>query len=292
MTNYSVTGSGAFTDKNAGIDKGHTVGPSTNTVALNPAEGNVTYFGLQFFGYTRPPGPHVSGEAGNPISQITPRPITAIGLDGIDRVYNGGTAVGVNASGASLAGTIGGDAVSLVASGATGTLADKNVGTDKPVTVGGLSLAGADAGNYTVTAAAGATATITPLGITSTGFTGVDRVYDGTTVVAVNASAATLTGVLGSDSVAVTGGTGSVANKNVGTAKPVTRRRHHAERHRRRQLQRHRHRRRVRHDHAARHHLDRRHRRRPHLRRHDRGRRQHQRRDPQRHDRRRQRRRW
>ena len=62
--------------------------------------------------------------------------------------------------------------MSLVATGATGTLADKNVGTDKPVTVGGLSLAGADAGNYTVTAAAGATATITPLGITSSGFTG------------------------------------------------------------------------------------------------------------------------
>jgi hypothetical protein len=222
VTNYSVTGSGAFTDENAGVNKGHTVGPTTDTVALSPTQGNVAYFGLQFAGYTRAPGPHVPGQPGNPVSQITPRPITAIGLDGIDRVYDGTTVVGVNASGASLAGTIGGDLVSLVATGATGTMADKNVGTNKPVAVTGLSLAGADAGNYTVTAAPGANATITPLAITSSGFTGVDRVYDGTTAVAVNAGAATLSGVIGGDSVAVAGGTGSVASKNVGVAKPVT----------------------------------------------------------------------
>ena len=59
VTGYSVTGSGAFTDENAGVNKGHTVGPTTDTVALNPAEGNVAYYGLQFAGYTRAPGVHV-----------------------------------------------------------------------------------------------------------------------------------------------------------------------------------------------------------------------------------------
>ena len=113
-TNYSVIGSGAFTDKNAGIDKGHTVGPSTNTVAVNLAAGNVTYFGLQFAGYTRAPGPHSPGTPGNPVSQITPRPITATGVDGIDRVYDQSPTVGLNIAGASLVGTIGGDIVALV----------------------------------------------------------------------------------------------------------------------------------------------------------------------------------
>ena len=91
------------------------------------------------------------------------------------------------------------------------------------MTVNGLTLAGTDAGNYTVTDASGARATITPLAITSNGFTGVNRVYDGTTVVAVNGSAAALAGVIGGDNVNVVAGgaTGTVANKNVGNGKAV-----------------------------------------------------------------------
>ena len=154
---------------------------------------------------------------------ITPRPISAIGIDGIDRVYDATTTVGVNASGASLAGTIGGDAVSLVTTGATGTLADKNVGVDKPVTVGGLSLAGADAGNYTVTRRRRRDGDDHAARHHLDGFTGVNRVYDATTVVAVNGSGGDADRRARQRRVAsCAGGTGSVANKNVGTAKPVT----------------------------------------------------------------------
>ncbi len=223
VTGYNVVGTGAFTDKNAGANKGHTVAPSTDTSAVSPTEGNVVYYGLRFAGYTRAPGPHVAGTPGNAVSQITQRAISAVGIGGVNRVYNGSNVVGVNAGGASLAGTIAGDTVSLVAAGATGTTADKNVGVNKPVAVSGLGLAGTDAGNYSVSAAPGATSTITPLGIISFGFTGVNRTYDATTVVAVNGSGATLTGVLGGDTVGVAAGnTGTVANKNVGAAKPVT----------------------------------------------------------------------
>jgi len=64
-------------------------------------------------------------------------PDPAVGIDGVDRVYNGTTVVGVDHRGGALSGRSPGDTVSLVAGGATGATADKNVGVDKPVTVGG-----------------------------------------------------------------------------------------------------------------------------------------------------------
>ena len=67
---YSILGTGNFTDSNAGVDKGHTVGPTTNTSAVIPALNGVTYLGLQFAGYTRTPGPHSPGSPGNRVSAI------------------------------------------------------------------------------------------------------------------------------------------------------------------------------------------------------------------------------
>ncbi len=220
---YSINGNGAFTDKNAGVNKGLTVGVSNDTQAVSPSQNGTVLYGLQFAGYTRAPGPHAAGTPGNAISQITPKPITEIGIDGIDRVYDATTVVGLNTAAAALVGTIAGDTVNLNTAGATGALANKNVGVNKAVTVNGLALAGADAGNYTVSDASGATATITPRAISSVGFTGVGRVYDGTTVVAVNAGGASLAGVIGGDAVGLNaaGATGSVGTKNVGVAKPV-----------------------------------------------------------------------
>ena len=224
LANYTVLGNGTFSDKNVGIDKALTVPVSNNTSAVAPSFNAAVLYGLQFAGYSRAAGPHVAGTPGNAISQITAKPITATGIDGVDRVYDATTSVALDTTGAALAGVVGGDAVSLNLATATGTLANKNVGVNKAVAVGGLTLNGADAGNYTVSDASGATATIAQRAITSNGFTGVDRVYNGTTTVAVNGSAAGLTGVLGGDvvSVAAGGATGTVANKNVGNGKAVT----------------------------------------------------------------------
>ena len=220
---YSINGGGAFTDKNVGANKGLTVGVSNDTQAVSPSQNGTVLYGLQFGGYTRAAGPHVPGTPGNAISLITAKPITAIGIDGVDRVYDATTLVALNASAAGLVGTVAGDTVNLVTAGATGTLANKNVGVNKAVTVNGITLGGADAGNYTVSDASGATATITQRGITSHGLTGVNRVYNGTTAVAVNGSAGALTGVLGGDVVtlAAGGATGTMADKNVGNGKPI-----------------------------------------------------------------------
>ncbi|MEO8924974.1 MAG: YDG domain-containing protein [Caldimonas sp.] len=220
---YTMSGNGVFTDKNAGVNKGLTAGVSNNTQAFSQTQNGAELFGLQFAGYTRAAGPHVAGTPGNAISQITAKAITATGIDGVDRVYDATTLVALNAAGAGLAGTVAGDTVNLVTAGATGTLANKNVGVNKAVTVSGLTLGGVDAGNYTVTDASGATSTITPRPITSHGLAGVNRVYNGTTTVAVNGAGGALTGVLGSDVVtlAAAGTTGTMADKNVGTGKAV-----------------------------------------------------------------------
>ena len=224
LSNYTVNSSGTFIDKNAGTNKALTVAASNDTRAVSLTQNGAVLYGLQFAGYSRAAGPHVAGTPGNAVAQITAKPITATGIDGVDRVYDATTGVLLNTSAAALTGTVAGDTVSLVATTATGTLANKNVGVNKAVTVSGLTLGGADAANYSVTDASGATATISPRAITSHGVAGVDRAYDGTTTVAVSGTGASLTGVLGSDVVGVStsGASGTVANKNVGTGKAVT----------------------------------------------------------------------
>jgi hypothetical protein len=91
-------------------------------------------------------------------------------------------------------------------------------------------LSGADAGNYTFgptgslnaspTLTTSVTASITPASLTVSGFTAASKVYDATTTASV--SGGTLLGTLAGDSVALSGSSGSFADKNVGTAKTVT----------------------------------------------------------------------
>ena len=89
------------------------------------------------------------------------------------------------------------------------------------MTVTGYTLGGTDAANYVVTQPTGLTANITAATLAVTGVTASNKVYNANT-------AATLTGTaavaaLGSDSLTVGGaGTGTFADKNVGTGKAVT----------------------------------------------------------------------
>ena len=72
VTSYSVIiDGGLFSDKNAGVNKGHTVAPTNNTVATDRA-GELPY-GLQCAGYTRAPGPHVAGRRATPSRRSHPR---------------------------------------------------------------------------------------------------------------------------------------------------------------------------------------------------------------------------
>ncbi|MDP3611439.1 MAG: YDG domain-containing protein, partial [Rubrivivax sp.] len=163
---------------------------------------------------------------------ITPRPLNVTGLSGItavDRVYDGTLGVEVLVSG--TAGTAGGDVIGLddvrvnvPGSGLGGGLmVDKHVGSNKPVVLSGLFLSGADAPNYAITGTAGVTVNITPRSVMLSGVAAIDRVYDGTTRVAINTSGGTITGALAGDdlSLLTSGSTASMADKHVGLAKAV-----------------------------------------------------------------------
>src|SRR5439155_21198225 len=97
-------------------------------------------------------------------------------------------------------------------------------GAAKSVSVGGIAISGADAGNYAASSTASTTAEITGKGLTVTGSTANNDVYDGNTAATLNIGSAALVGVVGGDSVSLNTASvaGAFANKNVGTAKTVT----------------------------------------------------------------------
>src|SRR5439155_210074 len=97
------------------------------------------------------------------------------------------------------------------------SFADKNVGTAKPVSVSGISISGPDAANYTINTTASTTAAITARALTVSA-TGANKVYDGTTAATVTLSDDRVAGDLLTDASTAA----SFADKNVGTAKPVT----------------------------------------------------------------------
>nr|WP_316641658.1 YDG domain-containing protein [uncultured Roseateles sp.] len=151
-------------------------------------------------------------------ASITPATLTLTGLTALNKVYDRTTL-------APLAGQAGiaplaGDEVTLQGS-LSANFNSKNVGTAKPVLLGGLTLAGADAGNYVLALPQGLSADITPAALALTGLTAANKVYDAGT-------AATLSGTAqiapqGQDQLFLNGvAAGNFADKNVGTAKPVT----------------------------------------------------------------------
>ena len=161
-----------------------------------------------------------TGFAGS--ADITPATLTiaSAGTVAGSKVYDGTTSASVTGNG-TLAGVIGGDVVNLLLAGTT--YADKNVGTGKTVT-GSYSLTGAEAGNY-VLASTGFTgaADITPatLTVASNGSVAASKVYDGSTSATVTGNG-TLSGVFGSDAVALLLSGTAYADKNVGAGKIVT----------------------------------------------------------------------
>src|SRR5262249_12976841 len=105
--------------------------------------------------------------------------------------------------------------------------------TNKPIAANNISISGTDAANYApqATSTSISFGRITPKPLAVSGVTAVDRVYDGTRDVVVNISSATVdtTAILpidqGQIGVATPSSgtvTGQMADKNVGTNKPIT----------------------------------------------------------------------
>ena len=123
----------------------------------------------------------------------------------------------------SVANKVGSDDVT-VASG-SGTLTSANVGSEAITSFGTLVLGGTAAGNYTLSGASGSVnITVSALALTVTNLLALDKVYDGTTNAALDATNAGLAGVLNGDSVTLitSNAVAYFADKNVGTNKPVT----------------------------------------------------------------------
>ena len=198
-------GTSAFADKNAGTAK------------------TVTISGLTFGGADAGNYVFNGGSSATTTANITRASVTVTGATAANKIYDATTAATLTSNG-TLNGLQGGETLALNVTGAS--FADKNVGTAKAVTISGYSLADGSglASNYQLdTTSAAATANITPATISAiTGIGAVDKVYDATTAVNVSTTSASFTGRLGSDVLTVGGGSGSFADKNVGTNKAIT----------------------------------------------------------------------
>jgi len=196
--------SGTFADKNVGNAKAITV---SNAMLVDGANGGLAS------NYT------VATPAGLS-ANVTQAIISSISnITTLDKVYNGSTAAALSTSGATFNGMMLGDSLALNAT--TTTFANKNVGNGKSVAVSGITLGGADAGNYTLTSTtASTTGNITPKALTITGMSAVNKVYNGTTNASLSGGA--INGLVGSETLGVTGLTASFADKNAGIGKTVT----------------------------------------------------------------------
>ena len=85
----------------------------------------------------------------NVIITVAQKEVTVSGITAADKVYDGGTSATVNASGATFAGIVSGDTLTITS---TGTFADANVGNGKTVNLTLGILGGASAANYKLAA--------------------------------------------------------------------------------------------------------------------------------------------
>jgi gliding motility-associated-like protein len=156
-------------------------------------------------------------------ANITPASLTVTGVTVNNKVYNGTTTAALNTGSAALSGKFGADLVNLVTTGASGIFSSKNAGSNKTVTISGFTISGTDSGNYTLVQPT-ATGSITTAGLSVTGVTANNKIYDGTTTAMLNTSGASLSGVFGGDAVTLntSGATGTFASINIGTAIPVS----------------------------------------------------------------------
>ncbi len=143
---------------------------------------------------------------------ITPKALLVTAA-GRDKTYDGTNAAAVDLSDNRLNGDV------VTADYTAATFSDEDVAAAKLIAVRGISIAGTDARNYTANTTAQTTAAITPKNVTAA-FTVSDKVYDGNTVASV--ASRTVQGRVGGDDAALTDGSASFANKNVGAAKTVT----------------------------------------------------------------------
>ena len=196
-----------FPNKNVGTNK-----------SLVVAAGNSALSGTDAGNYNLTVGTGFVGE-------ITVAPLTLTGFGTVTKVYDATVSAPLSTGSVVLSGVISGDTVTANTSAVTATFDDKNVGSGKSLIVSNAAiiLAGTDAANYSLQTVAGLTGTITPAQLTLGGLSAAaSKVYDGTTTATVSGTP-TFVGLLGSDSVSITGSAvGNYNTKDVATANTVS----------------------------------------------------------------------
>ena len=151
-------------------------------------------------------------------ANITAAELTVTGATAQNKSYNANTTATI--TGATLNGVISGDFVDLTG-GTSGTFASANVGTNISVTTS-MGISGTDSGNYSLTQPTGLSADITAVGLTITGISISNKVYDGNTNATISGTAA-YSGLVGGQTFSVTGTpSASFATKTVANNKSVT----------------------------------------------------------------------
>ena len=154
---------------------------------------------------------------------ITALPIT-LALNAspvITKVYDNSTTATLVPANYSLNGVLGADAVTVSGTAAYDT---KDVGTGKTITANTFVLAGAQQGNYSLTTTTASTTgniTALPITLALNASPLITKVYNNSTTATLFPANYSLTGVLGTDVVAVSG-TAVYDNKDVGTGKTIT----------------------------------------------------------------------
>lgn len=141
---------------------------------------------------------------------VTPKTLTITGVTAAGKDYDGDD--DADLSGGALDGVVGSDDVEFTAG--AGVFASKNVGT-WVVTATGYTLSGSDAANYELTQPTVANATISAKTLTLTGVSAAGKDYDGDADA--DLSGGSLVGIVGSEDVEFSAGSGTFSSKNVGT---------------------------------------------------------------------------
>ena len=144
-----------------------------------------------------------AGESQSFTITVNPKiPLTIAGISGVNKVYDGTTTASASVDLAFLSVVDIGDDVILEGSPIF-SFSSANVGTGITVNTSGYTISGADAYKYNLIQPT-LSADITPKGLTISGISGVDKVYDGTTI-AFATGAASLLGVESVDQVTLGG---------------------------------------------------------------------------------------
>jgi len=148
---------------------------------------------------------------------ITPKEISVISIDAINKVYDGSDLAEYENIVLSESGLEG---VSLVVGSAK--FADKNVDEDKTVTFGDFSLEGTNASNYKIiTTSSTSKATITKKDVHLSGFEFKDKVFDGSST-AFFMGTITSSDFISTDNISVSQDAANFENANVGEDKEIT----------------------------------------------------------------------